>query len=107
MNDDLRHAQLIKKAEETILIKQMCDTPGFKILQERFNEKIKKATNLILDMNTPEETVRSLRQKIHVWTEVTSMLKSLILTGNYAASLLRDENDLDTQTTPAISGQGE
>jgi hypothetical protein len=107
MNDDIRHAQLVKKAEEAVLIKQMCESPGFKIIQTRFEEKIKKATNLILDMNTPEETVKSLRQKIHVWTEVTSMLKSLILTGNYASSLLRDENDLDTQTTPVLDGQGE
>lgn len=107
MNDDIRHAQLIKKSEEAILIKQMCESPGFNILQQRFDEKIKKATNLIIDMNTPEETVKSLRQKIHVWTEVTGMLKSLILTGNYAASILRDENDLDPQTTPVNIGQGE
>jgi len=107
MNDDIKQAHLIQKSEEASLIRQMCDTPGFKLLNNKFEEKIKKATKLIIDMNTPEEKVRDLRQKIHVWTEVTSMLKSLMLTGDYASKIMRDLEDLDTQTTPVTNGQGE
>jgi len=106
MNEDIRNAQLVKKSEECIAIKEMCNTPGFKILQETFNDKIKRATNLILDMNTPDAKVMELRQKLLVWTEVTSMLKSLVVTGNYASKLIRELNDLE-ENTPAISGQGE
>jgi hypothetical protein len=104
MNDDERLAHLNQKAAEAALVRQMCDTPGFKILRAKFEEKIKKATNLIIDMNTSEESVRELRQKIHVWTELIGMLKSLILTGDCASRLI---NDSDVQTTPTIGGQGE
>lgn len=99
MTDDIQVARINQKIDEAAALKEMCNTPGFKILQAKFEEKIKKATVLILDMTTPEEKVKDLRQKIHVWTEITSLLKALILTGNYAARLLRD-TDLD-ENTPA------
>jgi hypothetical protein len=107
MNDEERLAHLNKKASEAALIRQMCETPGFKLLQSRFEEKIKKATNLIIDMNTSEDTVKQLRQKIHVWTELIGMLKSLILTGDCAARIINDSTDSDAQNTPTYSGQGE
>jgi len=106
MNDDLRLAQLSKKVDDAALIRQMCQTPGFKILKERFEEKIKKATAILLDMNTPDEEVVKMRQKIHVWTEITSMLKSLVITGEYAVKIMHDEN-LDVTNAPVNNGQGE
>lgn len=99
MDENKRLGLLNLKLEERELIKQMCETPGFKLLQREFEEKIKKATNLIIDMNTPDDTVRSLRQKILVWTEIISVLKSLVHTGNCAARILRD--DLLELNTPA------
>lgn len=106
MNEDLRLAQLSHKVDDAALIRQMCQTPGFKILKDRFEEKIKKATAVLLDMGTPDAEVAKMRQKIHVWTEITSMLKSLVITGEYAAKILHDEN-LETNTTPVNNGQGE
>jgi len=102
MNEDNRTIQLNKKAEEAAQIRIMCDTAGFKLLRAKFEEKISKVTNLIVDMNTPDDKVKELRQKIHVWTEITSMLKSLMLTGDYASKIMRDIENLDPQTTPAI-----
>lgn len=92
MNDDIREVHLNRRAEEANAIRQMCQTPGFKILQEKFEEKIKKATTLLIDLNTPDEKVKEIRQKIHVWTEITNMLKSLIITGDHASKLLREED---------------
>lgn len=106
MNDDPRLAQLANKVEEAALIKQMCSQPGFKVLQSKFDEKIKKATAVLLDMSTSDEDVTKIRQKIHVWTEVTNMLKSLVHTGNYAAHFLSEEN-LEVQNAPINNGQGE
>lgn len=106
MNEDLRNAQLARKVDEAAVIRQMCDTPGFKLLREKFEEKIKKATAVLLDMNTPDAEVIKIRQKIHVWTELTSMLKSLMLTGSYAIKVLQDEN-LEVNTAPINNGQGE
>jgi len=106
MEDEIRNAQLSRKVDESVLIRQMCETPGFKLLKEKFEEKIKKATIILLDMNTPDEEVVKLRQKIHVWTEVTNMLKSLILTGDYAVKIIREEN-LDVISAPINNGQGE
>lgn len=98
-------AKLKNHIDEAALIREMANTTGFKILKSRFEEKIKKATDRIINISTPDDEVKKLRQQIGVWTEVTLMLKSIMLTGDYAAKILNQ--DLDSQDTPTHSGQGE
>lgn len=93
------------KVNEAALLREMANTPGFKILKDRFEEKIKKATNRVLDMTTKDEDIADYRRKIFVWTEITGMMKSLIVTGDYTSKLLQD--DFETQTPSFKAGQGE
>jgi len=107
MNEDNRQEHLIRKTQEASLVRQMCETPGFTIIRNKFEDKVKKATSLIVDMSTPDDVVKSLRQKVHVWTEITNLLKTLMVTGDCAARIIREENNLDQNTTPVLDGQGE
>lgn len=105
MDDSKREHALHKHVNEGQLIRDMCQTPGFKIMQQKFQDKISKATSRILDADTTTEQVIELRQKVQVWTEIEKMLKSLMLTGELSARALNDLEDLNT--APLNQGQGE
>jgi len=109
MEEEQRKAALNKNIFEATAIREMCQMPGFKILQARFDEKVRKATARLIDVNTTDDEVREIRKKVQIWTELTAMLKSLLITGEYSARILRDlDPDLDSTTTPIpLDRQGE
>jgi hypothetical protein len=76
--------------QEAALIKEMCGTPGFKLLRNRFEEKVKKATSRLLDMSTSDEEIKQIRLQLSVWTEITKMLKGWMMTGEYASRMLNN-----------------
>lgn len=94
-----------KKINDAALIREMGNSPGFKLLKERFEEKIKKATARVLDMSTKDDEVLEYRRKIFIWTELTNMMKSIMLTGDYSSKLL--DEDFETQAPGFRAGQGE
>lgn len=90
---------LQKRVQEAALIREMCGTPGFSILKKRFDEKIQKATSRLLDMSTTDEEIKSIRLKLSVWTEITNMLKALLLTGEYASHTLNSDLEVNSLAT--------
>jgi hypothetical protein len=92
-----RNTELLeKRVQEAGLIREMCSTPGFKLIKQKFEEKIQKATSRLLDMSTTDEEIKSIRLKLSVWTEITSMLKSFLLTGEYASHTLNEDLDVNS-----------
>ena len=45
MDADKQRALLQVTAHEAALIREMCQTEGFKILEKKFDDKLKKATS--------------------------------------------------------------
>lgn len=105
MDDAKREHLLHKHVSQAQMIREMCKTPGFALLQEKFKEKISKATQRMLDADTPAEQVMELRGKIQVWTEIEKMLKTILLTGEISSKALNDLDQFDT--TSPLMGQGE
>lgn len=99
MEEDKRTFGLRTKINKAAAIRQMCETPGFQILQEEFKGKVEKITSQILDADTSLEEVAVLRQKVQTWTEISKMLKTLMLTGELCKRAL-EGNDLFTNTSP-------
>lgn len=94
---------LNKHVNDAALIREMCNTEGFKILKQKFEDKVQKATSRLLDMSTTDEEIKKIRLRLAIWTEITSMLKSFMVTGEYASRTL---NDLEVNSL-AISEQGD
>jgi len=105
MDDSRREHALHQHVNEGQLIRAMCQTPGFVLLQKKFQDKISKATSRLLDVDTSTEQVLELRRKVQIWTEIEKMLKSMMLTGELSAKAL---NNLDEfNLIPPQKGQGE
>ena len=64
MSEDNQTFGLHKNINTAAAIRNMCQTPGFKVLQEAFEEKVKKASKQILD---PEMSDDDVKRKIDSW----------------------------------------
>jgi len=103
MNEDKTRDLLHKHADEALLIRQMCQHPGFKLLQSKFKEKVQRATSRLTDMSISDDEIKKIRQSVFVWTEIETMLKSLLMKGHYASKMMQD-----LEVNPLASGeQGE
>lgn len=91
MDEEKQRVVLQDRVQEANLVREMCQTPGFKLLQRKFDERLKKATSKLLDMNTTEEDIKKIRQQMMVWTEITNMLKAFVITGQYSSKVLNEE----------------
>lgn len=105
MDDEKRSHLLHKHVNQANMIREMCRTPGFVLLQEKFKEKVQKATIKLLDADTPAEQALELRRKIQVWSEIEKMLKTIMLTGELSSRAINDLDEFDT--TSPLKGQGE
>jgi len=94
-----------KRVQEAAYIREMAHTQGFMILKSKFEEKIQKATARLLDMSTKDDEINEIRKKIFIWTELTNMMKALIISGDYTAKLLAD--DFESQSLGFRTEQGD
>jgi len=102
MEEDKQTFGLKQNINKAAAIRSMCQTPGFKVLQEEFKSKIQKATNKILDPDTSIDEVAKLRQDIRIWTDVEKMLKTLMLKGELCVRAL-DSIETSNTTSPKVS----
>ena len=81
------------KADEALAIREMCQSRGFKLLRESFEEKVEKATKQFLSPEIPVEDLLKLRAKALLWTEISHELKTFMLRGDQASSLLASSQE--------------
>ena len=101
MEEDKKTFGLRKNINKAAAIRNMCQTPGFTVLKEAFDEKVQKATKQILDPEITDEEVKKLRSKVQLWLEIEKMLKDLMMKGELSKRAL-DIMDLNT-TSPEVS----
>jgi len=102
MTEDRQTFGLETNIQKAAAIRNMCQTPGFKVLQEAFEEKVRKATKKILDPAVTDEEISSLRRQVSVWVEIEKLLKDLMTKGELSKRALENIQALN-QTSPEVS----
>ena len=90
MSEDKQTFGLEKNINKAAAIRNMCQTPGFQVLREAFEEKVHKATKKILDPAITDEEISSLRRQVSVWVEIEKLLKDLMTKGELSKRALEN-----------------
>ena len=103
MPEDKSTFGLEKNINKAGAIRNMCQTPGFKVLREALEEKVKKVTKQILDPEVTDEEIKKLRTKVAIWIELEKLLKELMMKGELSKRALDIiDNDL-SNASPEVT----
>lgn len=83
-------------------VREMCQTPGFKVLQEVLDKKVKAVSRQMIDVKATDEDVLRFRREGQVWVALQKLLTEILLTGQISARNIDNLKAPDDQ-----SGQAE
>jgi len=81
---------LHKNVARAAQVREMCNTPGFKIVQEEIEAELKRVSEKFIDVKTDEQEALRLRQEAQVWVSLQRILKKVMLTGEFSARALQN-----------------
>lgn len=99
MADNPKTHGLHKNVAKAAAIREMCNTKGFKVLQDELEKEIKRVAEKVLDVKTDEQEALKLRRQAQVSVALQSLLKKILITGEFSARTLEQ---LDNLEAPSI-----
>lgn len=88
MEEDKQTFGLTKNINKAAAVRNMCQTPGFKVLEDLFEERVKKATEAILNPSTTNDQAIEIRNRVAIWVEIKKALKQIQRTGELSKRAL-------------------
>lgn len=98
---------LQKNVAKAAAIRNMCQSEGYKIVQAEIEKEMKRASERLIDVKTSDEDVFKLRKEAQVWVALQSILKKIMLTGEFSARTLAQMDDFRTSSLQGEQVQGE
>lgn len=87
---------LHQNVAKAAVIRDMCQSKGFQVLQEEIEAEKKRIANKMLDSATSNEDVLKFRDEVKVWVALEKILKKVMLTGEFSARNLAQLENLET-----------
>jgi len=88
MQEDKPIQGLQKNVAKAAVIREMCQTKGFTVLQAEIEKEKKRVFNKVLDPSISDEDILKHRREAQVWGSLDKILKKIMLTGEFSARAL-------------------
>lgn len=83
-------AGLRLNVEKAAKVREMCQTPGFQILEEHLEKIIRATSRQMIDVQTDDEKALTLRREGQVWVALHKLLRTIMQTGQFSARNLEN-----------------